>query len=46
MSVREYFDQEYVAFCNAVGEKVQARDSAPSVDAEAAMSSFYQELGV
>lgn len=46
MTVREYFDQEYVAFCMAVGEKVQSRDSAPSVDAEAAMTTFYEELGV
>lgn len=44
LSVREFFDQEYAAFCIAVGEQVPTRDSSNAGDAEAAMNSFYNEL--
>lgn len=45
MSVREYFDAEYAAFCAVVGETPPSMDAKPAVDAEMAMSSFYEELG-
>lgn len=44
MTVRDYFDQEYASFCQAVGEQVPTKDAASAVDAEAAISSFYNEL--
>lgn len=43
--VFQFFNQEYAAFCHAVGEAVPEVNPTNEKEAELAMDSFYSELG-